>query len=264
MHRTTPLSKRMTRLVGEDVSRTHTGLFLSFGCLVCISAQVGRGEGNPLADLKVEKKTIAEGASKYSTNAPLPRTAPDLQVLIRADKLEYAPGEPVFVDFRLLNTGDRPLNVYNELEREGWLVFFQIRGVEDQKVVYQSTQMRVLTRRKSDSLYVALPPGGTVGRFYRLSVPGSPFPPGEYDIWAGYTNTYETCLASLHFGDDEIKALGPRAYVRLWTGQIASEPVRIRAKEGPKQKKEKRRGDKKKRSGGLFRWKRDAAPDTPK
>jgi len=263
MLRTTFLPKRMTRFVSEDVSRMHTGLLLAFGCLVYISTQVGRCEGNPLADLGSKKKTIIDGTSDYSANAPLSQDVPGLRVLLRADRLEYRSGGPVFVDFRLLNTGDRTVYVYNELEREGWLVFFQIRSVADQEAVYQSKPVRVLTRRKRDSLYAVLAPGGTVGRFYQLSNPESPFPPGEYEVWAGYTNTYETCLASLHFDDEEIKALGPKAYVRLWTGQIVGQPVRIRVEEGPKQKRVRKR-DKKKKPSSLFRWKRDTSSDSPK
>jgi hypothetical protein len=102
---------------------------------------------------------------------------------------------------------------------------------------------KVGTRRKSDSVYAVLLQQSTVGRFYTLQ-PKTPFPPGDYYLQAGYTNSYETCLASLHFSDKEIAGLGRKAYVRLWTGQAVSKlvPITITGqKMVPGQQKEKKK-----------------------
>jgi hypothetical protein len=234
-----------------DVFRRRALPVLAAAALL-LGGRPGLSEPEKLPEGQPKKRTIVEGATKYSADASSPMATSDLQILLATDRREYAPNQPVCVDFRLFNKGTRPLNVYNELEREGWLVLFQIRGVKDKNPIYQSKQLQVLSQRKSDSLYLALPPGGMVGRFYSLFTPGSPFPPGEYEVWAGYTNTYERCLASLFFDDKDIEKLGPRAYVRLWTGQIVSNPVTIQIKEGPKEKAKN-----KKERGGLFRRKQD-------
>jgi len=209
-------------------------LLTAASLLLCASPVLSEPEKLP--DGQPAKRTIVEGTTKYATDALAPGAASDLQILLATDRREYASNQPVYVDFRLLNKGHRPLYVYNELEREGWLVMFQIRGVKDQKIIYQSKAQQVLSQRKSDSFYAVVPPGGIVGRYYSLFTPGSPFPPGEYEVLAGYTNTYERCLASLLFDDKDVEKLGGKAYVRLWTGQIVSSPVAILIKEGQKEK----------------------------
>ncbi|MBI2194359.1 MAG: hypothetical protein HYU36_20470 [Planctomycetes bacterium] len=201
-----------------------------------------------------EKKTIIEGAKEGQAGTRVSDLTAGLRLLLWTNKAEYRVGEPIHVDFRVYNTGRRPVNVYAEFDREGWLVFLEMRKKDgNQEPVYQSTPAQVATRRPRDSLYMALPPGGTVGRFYTLlGTPGKPFPAGEYEIQAGYTNTYETCLASLYFHDEDIRALGRRAYVRLWTGQLVSAPVPIRVK--GKMPKGTEKGEKEEKGErGLFR-----------
>ncbi|MDA0837872.1 MAG: hypothetical protein O3B01_02705 [Planctomycetota bacterium] len=164
----------------------------------------------------------------------------DLRVLIRTSKAVYSNAEPVLVDFRLMNAGSKPEAVYNELGREGWLVLFALIDRKTGREEWRSDMAKVATRRKSDSVYAVLLPESTVGHFYTLR-PTTPFPPGDYYLQAGYTNSYETCLASLHFSDQDIASLGQKAYVRLWTGQAVSKlvPVTITGqKMMPGQKKE--------------------------
>jgi hypothetical protein len=167
----------------------------------------------------------------------------DLRVLIRTSKSVYTNAEPVLVDFRLMNAGSIPVTVYNELSKKGWLVLFALIDRKSGKEIWRSDMAKVASRRKSDSIYAVLLPESTTGRFFTLQSK-TPFPPGDYYLQAGYTNSYETCLASLHFSDKEIAGLGRRAYVRLWTGQAVSKlvPVTITGqKVVPGQKKKKKK-----------------------
>ncbi len=195
-----------------------------------------------LPDLKSARRRIQQGGSGY---VPLtgPSNKTDVRVLIRTSKSVYSNAEAVLVDFRLMNAGTIPVTVYNELRKEGWLVLFALIDRTSGKEVWRSDMAKVGTRRKSDSVYAVLLQQSTVGRFYTLQ-PKTPFPPGDYYLQAGYTNSYETCLASLHFSDKEIAGLGRKAYVRLWTGQAVSKlvPITITGqKMVPGQQKEKKK-----------------------
>ena len=197
-------------------------------------------------------RTIIESGKRRLGGTRIGNATTDLQVILRTDKYEYKTDEPIFLDFRIYNTGKKTVNVYNELKREGWLVMFEIREKKTRKPVYQSSPVRIPNRRKRDSLYVVLPSGGTTGRFYAIHNSGRPFTDGEYEIQAGYTNSYETCLASLYFTEKDIKTLGRHAYVRLWTGRILSRPIPISLKgrlasNKDKSKNKKNRWFKKKR-----------------
>jgi hypothetical protein len=178
-----------------------------------------------LSDLASARRKFQKGSPGY---VPLFGSSkrPDLRVLIRTSQPVYTNAEPVYIDFRLMNAGNTPITVYNELEKEGWLVLFVLIDKKTGKEIWRSDMAKVATRRKSDSIYAVLLQQATVGRFYTLQ-PETPFPPGDYYLQAGYTNSYETCLASLHFTDKEIASLGKKAYVRLWTGQAVSKFVPI-------------------------------------
>ncbi|MDP6358010.1 MAG: hypothetical protein QF473_23040 [Planctomycetota bacterium] len=189
-----------------------------------------------------EARRIQQGGSGY---VPLtgPSNKTDVRVLIRTSKSVYSNAEAVLVDFRLMNAGTIPVTVYNELGKEGWLVLFALIDRKSGEEAWRSDMAKVGTRRKSDSVYAVLLQQSTVGRFYTLQ-PKTPFPPGDYYLQAGYTNSYETCLASLRFSDKEIAGLGRKAYVRLWTGQAVSKlvPITITGqKMVPGQQKEKKR-----------------------
>ena len=217
-------------------------LFVSFASLI-LACGTTSAEGT---------RTIIEGGKRRLGGTRIGDATADIQVILRTDKYEYKTDEPIFLDFRIYNTGKKTVNVYNELEREGWLVMFEIREKKTRKPVYQSSPVRIPSRRKRDSLYVVLPSGGTTGRFYAIHNSGRPFTDGEYEIQAGYSNSYETCLASLYFTEKDIKALGSHAYVRLWTGRILSRPIPISlkgrlTKDKDKSKNKKNRWFKKKR-----------------
>jgi hypothetical protein len=195
-----------------------------------------------LPDLKSARRRIQQGGSGY---VPLtgPSNKTDVRVLIRTSKSVYSNAEAVLVDFRLMNAGTKPVTVYNELGKKGWLVLFALIDRKSGKEAWRSDMAKVATRRKRDSIYAVLLQQSTVGRFYTLQ-PKTPFPPGDYYLQAGYTNSYETCLASLHFSDKEIAGLGRKAYVRLWTGQAVSKfvPITITGqKMVPGQQKEKKK-----------------------
>lgn len=220
----------------------HHLLFVGFASLILACSKTS-AEGT---------RTIIEGSKGRLGGTRIGDATADLQVILRTDKYEYKTDEPIFIDFRIYNTGKKTINVYNELKREGWLVMFEIRDKKTRKPVYQSSPVRIPSRRMRDSLYLVLPSGGTTGRFYAIHNSGKPFPEGEYEIQAGYTNSYETCLASLYFTEKDIKALGRHAYVRLWTGRILSNPIPINlkgqlAKDKDKSKKKKNSWFKKKR-----------------
>ena len=243
-------------------TRTVTSLFL-----LCLLPGLpgASGQSYELPELgKGVEKRITKGAVPGSVSLQGRSTSRDVQVLLRTSAREYKVGEPVFVDFRIYNVGRKPINLYNELAREGWLVVLQLWLIGkdgSSEVIYSSKPVQVAARQKKDSVYVYLPPGGTVGRFYSLQVPGAPFPPGDYELHGAYGNMYQTCLASLSFTDKQIQALGRKAYVGLWTGQIFGQPVpfRITGKlEDGKAGQDKKRG---KKSGGLFRRRRGKAQD---
>lgn len=202
------------------------------------------GESSILPPVEPESKTIVEGASAGRAGTQISDLTAGLRILLWTNKNEYKVGEPILLDFRIYNSGRKPVNVYAEFEREGWLVLFEMRRKDESRdPVYQSTPAQVTARKPRDSLYLVLSPGSTVGRFYNLAAPpGKAFPAGEYEIQAGYTNTYEACLASLYFQEEDIQLLGRRAYVRLWTGQLvsASVPVRIKGKLPRQQDKEEK------------------------
>jgi hypothetical protein len=161
-----------------------------------------------------------------------------LRLQLAINKFQYKVGEPILIDLRLYNLGNKDAKVYFEMDREGWLVYFEIRDAKSGEPVYQSAPVGVSQRKLRDSHYVVLPSGSFVGRYYSLSRPGKDFGEGDYILQAAYTNTYELCLASMEFTEKEIQALGRGAYIKLWTGQVLSNaiPFQIKGKMSEKEK----------------------------
>ena len=127
------------------------------------------GQSPELPELgKGVRKEITKGVVPGSVSLQGRSTSNEVQVLLRTSAREYKVGEPVFVDFRIYNVGRKPINLYNELAREGWLVVLQLWLIGkdgSSEVIYSSKPVQVAARQKKDSVYVYLPPGGTVGRF---------------------------------------------------------------------------------------------------
>ena len=149
----------------------------------------------------------------------------DLEVTLQARKTEYRVGEPVEVELRLSNTSNRFLCVYNEAMQEGWLVFLDI--VKDGKPEYQSRRIP-FDRTAAHSHYAWIPPGGFVGQ--RLTG-WKPSEPGTYMLAAEYANDrYQIVYASMKLTPEDLRVLGERAFVTVWTGRSRSNVIQITVK----------------------------------
>ncbi len=166
-----------------------------------------------------------------------------LRLTMRADKASYQVGEAVVVDLRIENITTsqetaRDIPVYFEpvaRTRESgaieWLFKFHINSEPDQRLVYRSPDIKVPEADRADYYhYVVLPPQSFVGRrfiFWPARARGL-MTPGRYTIRAAYQVSEDSAyvIINRHLSAQQVELLGTKlAYVRVWTGQVFSNPV---------------------------------------
>jgi len=198
---------------------------------------------------------IAPGDERFrevtpeALDADLARPRNGLRLVIRTDKQAYNIGEPIIVDIRLENvsgaqspTQARDIPVYFEplaRTRQGvveWLFKFQIRRDADQRIIYQSPNVKVpLTDRAQYYHHVTLPPHSFVGRRFVLwpSRARGLMQPGSYALVATYVVDDDSAyvIINRHLTAEQVQIIGQKlAYVRVWTGQLFSNRVVFRVK----------------------------------
>jgi hypothetical protein len=156
---------------------------------------------------------------------PRPPLAEAVAVRLRvlnADR-EVPHNGALVVEVQLVNRSRTDAFVYNELEL-GWLVVLEMLGPEGR---YVRTPLPDWARRGRGGRhhYVALPPGGFVGRRYalRCTDPRWKMPPGFYRLRAVYRNGVRACAATPQLTEEDVTALGERAFVPVLTGMVVSE-----------------------------------------
>jgi hypothetical protein len=127
------------------------------------------------------------------------------------------------VEVQIVNESDADAFVYNELDL-GWLVVLEMLGPRGR---YVRTPLPDWARRGRGKRhhYVALPPGGFVGRRYTLRCvdPRWTMPPGRYRLRAVYRNGIRACAATPMLTEEDVAALGARSFVPVLTGMVVSE-----------------------------------------
>jgi len=191
---------------------------------------------------------VQEGDERFreitddTLDADLSRPRNGIRLSLRTDKQSYRINEPIMVDLRLENVGAsqgrdkaRDIPVYFEpvaRTRDGaaveWLFKFQIRSEPDQRLVYQSPDVKVADADRAEYYhYVTLPPQSFVGRrfiFWPARARGL-LQPGRYSLVAAYTVDEDSAyvIINRHLTAQQVEALGTGlAYVRVWTGQVFS------------------------------------------
>lgn len=194
---------------------------------------------------------VQEGDERFrdvtddTLDAELSRPRNGIRLSLRTDKPAYKINEAIMVDVRLENVGAsqgpdkaRDIPVYFEpvaRTRDGaaveWLFKFQIRSEPDQRLVYQSPDIKVPDADRAEYYhYVSLPPHSFVGRrfvFWPSRARGL-LKPGRYSLIAAYTVDEDSAyvIINRHLTAQQVEALGTGlAYVRVWTGQVFSNRV---------------------------------------
>ena len=139
----------------------------------------------------------------------------------------YQANEMISLELRLVNAGREDLNLYAELEPEGWLITLEVSRAGG-AIFYRSPPV-ALKQTRERSHYVALRPGHFVGR--TIQVPASRFRPGLYEFRLTYHNQrYDYCLASPKLSKEDVEHVQDRAFVTLWKGIVQSNVVRVEVK----------------------------------
>ncbi len=187
--------------------------------------------------------------SSASLDAEIARAKNGLRLTLRTDKTAYQINEPILVDVRLENvtspqTGRaRDIPVYFEpvaRVREGrameWLFKFQIRTDNEQRLVYQSPDIKVPDSERAEYYhYVTLPPETFVGRRFIFwpSLARGLTNPGQYGLVAAYVVDEDSAevIINRHLTAQQVELLGTKlAYVKVWTGQVYSNRVTFQVK----------------------------------
>jgi len=150
-----------------------------------------------------------------------------LAMVLTAPRGVYPADEVIALEFRLVNAGREDLNLYAELEPEGWLITLEVSRAGG-AIFYRSPAV-ALKQTRQRSHYISLRPGHFVGRTIR--VPASRFRPGQYEFRVTYHNRrYDHCLASPKLDQADVEQLQGRAFVALWKGVVQSNVVRVEVK----------------------------------
>lgn len=202
------------------------------------------GKQEPAAKkaLGLDDERITE-LDERGLDAELARPKHGLRLTIRTDKAVYQVGEPIVVDLRIENITTsqetaRDIPLYFEpvaRTRDGgaieWLFRFQIHAEPDQRLVYRSPDVKVPDADRADYYhYVVLPPQSYVGRrfiFWPARARGL-LNPGPYTIRAAYQVGEDSAyvIINRNLTAQQVELLGTKlAYVRVWTGQVFSNPV---------------------------------------
>ncbi|MFO7899803.1 MAG: hypothetical protein R6V58_12185 [Planctomycetota bacterium] len=138
---------------------------------------------------------------------------------------QVAPGAALVLELKLVNASGEDAVVYNELQ-PGWLVMIEVLG-DDGRFVRSDWLTKQEQRQRGRCHHARLPPGGFVGRFYRIS-PSDPrwdLSPGRYRVRVTYRNPFQMCALRPGLSDREIEELGKNAVVPLLTGALVSNVV---------------------------------------
>lgn len=148
---------------------------------------------------------------------PLSETVAVLINIVNKDK-QIREDEQLVIDLRIINLSQNDAIIYNELE-PGWLVVLEFISKDNYTRIEETKASRV-----GKYHYATLPPGGYIGRQYKIRPNDLRYSlvPGTYSVRFVYRNSYEPCVASPFFTDDDIKSLGVKAVVPLVTGMASS------------------------------------------
>lgn len=219
-------------------------LLIAGGCNLLPQLPLLGGGKEPPAKkaLGINDERITE-LDSAGLDAEMARPKHGLRLTMRTDKTSYQIGEPIIVDLRVENITTaqetaRDIPIYFEpvaRTREGgaveWLFKFQIVSEPDQRLIYRSPEVKVSEADRADYYhYVILPPQSFVGRrfiFWPARARGL-LTPGRYTIRASYQVGEDSAYVIINrrLSAQQVEILGTKlAYVRVWTGQIFSNPV---------------------------------------
>jgi len=173
---------------------------------------------------RAEKPVTINDIMQAQTISPPISLDPEVLLMLRTNKLVYKVGEPVVIDFRLHNLGKSFKCFYSELLQQGFLTAIDI--TKGAAPIYRSPPLRILKNRPPELSHFAwIPPSGFLGMTY---VAWRPTEPGTYRLAVTYRNQdYQIVLANMRFTNEQLQALGDRAFVRVWQGSATSNAVEI-------------------------------------
>ena len=147
-----------------------------------------------------------------------------LGAVLRVRRPSYRGHEVIPLEVRLVNMGREDLNVYAELDPEGWLITLEVSRAGG-PIFYRSPPI-ALKQTRERSHYVSLRPGHYLGR--TIGLPASRFRPGTYEFRITYKNqSYDYCLASPKLSKEDVEQMQGRAFVLLWKGVVQSNVVTV-------------------------------------